>query len=140
MSTDRLLDIIDRLTQRVAALETRERLRAVPVSGGIIDSGGLTSKLDIHATNFPIIELRRLSQSADERRWELLVINNELRIRASNDANTSFGDALRIFRSGATITEMRFAGRILAAGLRTNPSPPDAGELFVDSSGFVKRG
>ena len=153
---DRLAAEVAALRRRVAELETRERVRAVPASGGtftgaitmpsgtqigtgvgdtqLLFSGGAGASRDL------------IFRSGTLNRWLFRVsgetesgsdAGSNLLISSWPDSGSGITERLRIVRAtGYLIVQQR----IYAPGLRTAPATPDAGELFVDASGFVKRG
>ena len=151
-SLDRLATEVAALRRRVAELETRERVRAVPASGGTF-TGSVTVGADTDAESRALAinaaagnTRNLLYRSGGLTRWALQATSeaesgsnagSNWQLLAFSDAQVLIHTPIRIVRATGSIT---FGGRVYAPSLRTNPATPEAGELYVDASGFVKRG
>lgn len=151
MSTiERIAAQVAALQRRVAELETRDRQIAVPASGGTfsgnlaVGAGTGERRVLINGGAGSVRDL--VFQTGGVDRWIVRTngtgesgsnAGSNLEIISRNDAGAGIANVITAVRATGYVT---LVSRLYAAGLRTAPGSPDAGEIYVDGGGFLKRG
>jgi hypothetical protein len=114
---------------------TPESIGALPIDGG----GTVTGFIDVTGS-FGLLYPLDLNQ-----RWSISTVGPETGSNSgSNFTITRYADNGSLLDFPLDIRRdtgyIRVYNRIYAQGLRASPGSPETSELYVDASGFVKRG
>ena len=152
-----LMRRIEELERKVTYLTTLENADIDPSSitpesigalslanGGTVEASvSIFRPLIVYGDNFEPKQI--LFRTGSNTRWSVGTddvgetgsnAGSNFRVRRVSDTNV-FDTVFTITRSTGY---MYLLNRVYGAGLRTNPASPETSELYVDASGFVKRG